>query len=115
MFYGILTEYGETLRISPYSVRMRKNKDQKNFEYGHFSRSAGVRHDNLRKEMCITFQNEWIRTFVINPNGSFICIIVGDKAKGESRNGCFKKTKHAKFPKKQTFLTSLYVRVRITG
>ena len=26
--------------------------------------------------------------------------------KGESQNGCFKKTKHAKFSEKQTFLTS---------
>ena len=28
------------LRISPYSVRMRENTDQKNSEYGLFSRSA---------------------------------------------------------------------------
>ena len=27
------------LRISPYSVRMRENKDQNNYEYGHFLRS----------------------------------------------------------------------------
>ena len=27
------------LRISPYSVQMRENTDQKNSEYGHFSRS----------------------------------------------------------------------------
>ena len=27
------------------------------------------------------------------------------KQKGESQNECFKKTKHAKFPEKQTFLT----------
>ena len=27
------------LRISPYSVRMRENTDQNNFEYGHFLRS----------------------------------------------------------------------------
>ena len=26
------------------------------------------------------------------------------KQKGESQNGCFKKTKHAKFPEKRTFL-----------
>ena len=31
------------------------------------------------------------------------------RQKGESENGCFKKTKHAKFPEKQTFLTSWYV------
>ena len=34
------TESGKILRISPYSVQMRENKDQKNSEYGHFSRSA---------------------------------------------------------------------------
>ena len=27
------------LRISPYSVRMRENTDQNNFEYGHLLRS----------------------------------------------------------------------------
>ena len=27
------------------------------------------------------------------------------RQKGESQNGCFKKTKHAKFPEKRTFLT----------
>ena len=32
----IRTEYGEILRISPYSVRMRENTDQNNSEYGHF-------------------------------------------------------------------------------
>ena len=34
------TEYGDILSISPYSVQMRENTDQKNSEYGHFSRSA---------------------------------------------------------------------------
>ena len=29
-------EYGEIRSISPYSVRMRENTDQKNSEYGHF-------------------------------------------------------------------------------
>ena len=32
----IWTEYGEILRISPYSIRIRENTDQKNSEYGHF-------------------------------------------------------------------------------
>ena len=32
-------EYGEILRISPYSVRMSENMDQDNSEYGHFYRS----------------------------------------------------------------------------
>ena len=39
-FSRIRTEYGEILRISPYSVRMRENADQNNSEYGHFLRSA---------------------------------------------------------------------------
>ena len=32
--------------------------------------------------------------------------------KGESQNGCFKKTKHAKFSEKQTFLTYPLIRTR---
>ena len=39
LFSRIWIEYGEIIRISPYSVRMRKNRDQKNYEYGHFLRS----------------------------------------------------------------------------
>ena len=35
-FSRIWTEYGEVLRISPYSVRMRENADQNNSKYGHF-------------------------------------------------------------------------------
>ena len=38
VFFCIRTE---KLRIIPYSVLMRKNTDQKNSEYGDFSRSAG--------------------------------------------------------------------------
>ena len=39
------------------------------------------------------------------------------RQKGESQNGSFKKTKHAKFSEKRTFLTPWYghVRVRIKG
>ena len=40
VFPRIQTEYGEILRISPYSVRMRKNLDQNNSEYRQFLRSA---------------------------------------------------------------------------
>ena len=39
VFSHIRTEYGEILRLSPYSIRMRKNAEQNNSEYGHFSRS----------------------------------------------------------------------------
>ena len=35
------------------------------------------------------------------------------RQKGESQNGCFKKTKHAKFSEKRTFLTPWYAHVRV--
>ena len=35
-FSRIRTEHKEILRISPYSLRMRKTTDQNNSEYGHF-------------------------------------------------------------------------------
>ena len=35
-FSRIRTEYGEILRISPYSVRMRENADRNNSEYKLF-------------------------------------------------------------------------------
>ena len=45
-FSRIRTEYGEILRISPYSVRTAgrcgKNADQNNSEYGHFLRSDSI-------------------------------------------------------------------------
>ena len=34
------------------------------------------------------------------------------RQKGESQNGCFKKTKHAKYSEKQTFFTPWYAHVR---
>ena len=46
----IWTEYREIQSISRYSVQMRENTDQKNCEYGHFSRSANyVTKANLKK------------------------------------------------------------------
>ena len=42
VFSRIQTEYGEILRISSYSVRMRENADHDNSEYGHFSRRLCV-------------------------------------------------------------------------
>ena len=41
-FSRIDTGYGEILHISPYSVRMRENTNQKNSVNGKFSRSARV-------------------------------------------------------------------------
>ena len=40
VFSRIQAEYGEIRSISRYSVRMRENTDQKNSEYGRFSRSG---------------------------------------------------------------------------
>ena len=39
VFSRIRTEYGEIRSVSPYSVQMRENTDQKNSKYGYFSRS----------------------------------------------------------------------------
>ena len=48
-FTCIRTEYGEILRISPYSVRMREKADQNNSECGHFSPALveGPSFDNI--------------------------------------------------------------------
>ena len=40
VFSRIRTEYGKILRISPYSVRMRENTNQKNSVFGHISHSV---------------------------------------------------------------------------
>ena len=40
IFSRIRTEYGEIRSISPCSVRMRENRDQKISEYGHFLRNG---------------------------------------------------------------------------
>ena len=38
VFSRILTEFGEILHISSYSVQIQENTDQKNSKYGHFLR-----------------------------------------------------------------------------
>ena len=43
VFSRIRTEYEQILRISPYSIRIQENGDQKISEYGHFSRSASLK------------------------------------------------------------------------
>ena len=44
VFSRIRTEFGEMLSIFPYSVWIRENTDQKNSQYGHFSRSRNVQY-----------------------------------------------------------------------
>ena len=53
IFSRILTEYGDLLRKSPYSVRMRENADQKNSEHGHFLRCVDYKEVlNKKKSRC---------------------------------------------------------------
>ena len=59
--FRMWTEYGEIRRISPYSVRMRENKDQKKTEYGHFSRS--VRFLKPHDELAMTSMKSF--TYVV--------------------------------------------------
>ena len=40
VFSAIRAEYREIRSISPYSIEMRENTDQKNSKYGYFSRSV---------------------------------------------------------------------------
>ena len=61
IFSPIRTEYGEILLISPYLAQMRENMDQKNSEYGHFSRRVTV-NDSLKRGI---FPNELKLTEVI--------------------------------------------------
>ena len=64
IFSRIRTEYGEILRISPYSVRMRGNTDQNNFEYRHFLRSGYFK--------VFTFENEMWWRFIWNNLSEFV-------------------------------------------
>ena len=47
---SVQTEYGEFLGIFPFSVWMRENTDQKNSEYGNFSRSV-LGNENAMKQI----------------------------------------------------------------
>ena len=61
IFSRIRTEYGEILRISPYSVRIRENTDQSNSKYGYFLRSDSFSHICN----CIIFPTLFSSTFAI--------------------------------------------------
>ena len=64
------------------------------------------------QEKMETFQNKlfWV---AVSLRVTVISSVI--RQKGESQNGCFKKTKHAKFSEKRTFLTPWYAHVRIRG
>ena len=67
VFFRSWTEYGDILRISLYSVRMRENMDQKNSEYGHFSRNAyDLQNTKLPKTGMKFIKNTKATTSVMN-------------------------------------------------
>ena len=63
VFPRIWTECWEVLHISPYSVRMQENEDQKNFEYWHFSRSARI---NWQKVNLPCSDEWWSSSYCFN-------------------------------------------------
>ena len=57
--------------------------------------------------MLVQTENKWQRELLKECNISYIMFRFKSsviRQKGESQNGCFKKTKHAKFPKNEHFL-----------
>ena len=63
-FPCIRTEYEETLRLSPYSVRIRENADQNNSKYRHFSRCE---YDYESLERILNLQAEDNLTLKLAP------------------------------------------------
>ena len=54
--FRIWTEYGEILRISPYSTRMQENKDQKNLRiWTLFMKRIVKKLDKFRKILITIF------------------------------------------------------------
>ena len=87
------------------------------FPWSHFSYALAKQWPNIQLNgpiLCNIFL--WIKFYKVliwlRDRRQISLQIVGNKAeKGESQNGCFKKTKHAKFSQKRTFLTTWYTHV----
>ena len=62
----------------------------------------------LNKKICIIQRRIYniVKQLKVKVKSSVI------REKGESQNGCFKKTKHVKFSEKRTFFTTWYAQVR---
>ena len=75
-FFRIRTEYGETLRISSYLVRVRGNRDENNSEYGHLSRS-GKLHSQHIYSASLRIQSECgkMRTRITPNTGTFHTVV----------------------------------------
>ena len=56
--------HSDWIRISPYSVQMRENTEQKNFVFWHFSRSGSVKVGNFIRNDLIASRNKMKLVFV---------------------------------------------------
>ena len=78
------------LRISPYSVRMRKDTDQKNAKYGHSSRNVSRENViDLWQRNIIIKQRYFFGESKLLSNKSFICYLVVISQVLIKRNGTF--------------------------
>ena len=112
-FSRIQTEYGETLRISSYSVRMRENAGKKilNTDTFHAACFYVISFSILQIHVSKIFfwWKRWSsckRLISLVPLTSLVI-----RQKDEWQNVCFKKTKHTKISEKRTFLTSWFFRL----
>ena len=104
----IQTEYGETLRISPYSVRMRENAGKKilNTDTFHAACFYVISFSILQIHVSKIFLwwKRWSSCKRLISLVPLISLVI--RQKDEWQNVCFKKTKHTKISEKRTFLTS---------
>ena len=85
----ILTGYGEILRISPYSVQVQENTDQKSSKYGHFSCSVGQKYKSIAtpEEFLKTFDEKLFKIhWAILVTEFFFGIVADVKLKTTSAN-----------------------------
>ena len=112
-FSRIQTEYGETLRISPYSVRMRENAGKKilNTDTFHAACFYVISFSILQIHVSKIFfwWKRWSSCKRLISLVPLISLVI--RQKDEWQNVCFKKTKHTKISEKRTFLTSWFFRL----
>ena len=112
-FSRIQTEYGETLRISPYSVRMRENAGKKflNTDTFHAACFYVISFSILQIHVSKIFLwwKRWSSCKRLISLVPLISLVI--RQKDEWQNVCFKKTKHTKISEKRTFLTSWFFRL----
>ena len=107
----------------PYSVQIREDTDQKNSVFGHFRRSVVVNlkiimliprcSKRLKLKLLLWLLQNLFLPFQKNFTKDRWCCSSVIKQKDESQNWCYKKTKHAKFSEKRTYLTPWYAQTRV--